>query len=286
MPQAHNVGDLAGRPLHGLTLWNTRAASAAPALSERPERLGGRVIAQPTIAFSPPESWESFDAALARLTPETWIVFTSATAVDFACGRVAQIGRGLSPWADNPIAAVGEGTAAALERHGLTAALVPKRFQQEGLLEALAPRLGEKARVWLPQAERTRPLLREGLRAGGATVTATPVYRTVIPPGGLGSALEALLAGQVDWVLFTSSSTVDHLFRMLPGPSAEEALRLGPRIACLGEITAESARGHGLRVAVVPQKQSLDGLVAALAAEAANAADSADSADVGARPDE
>ncbi|MBI3992305.1 MAG: uroporphyrinogen-III synthase, partial [Candidatus Lambdaproteobacteria bacterium] len=82
----------ASAPLHGLTLLNTREASTAGELSARLRALGGRVIEFPLLAFAPPESWAPFDAAWAGLTPATWVVFTSATAVARALGRIAELG--------------------------------------------------------------------------------------------------------------------------------------------------------------------------------------------------
>ena len=255
------------RPLLGLTFWNTREAFAAPALTTRLTGLGGRVIERPTIAHLPPVSWAPFDEALARLTPDTWIVFTSATAVRFAAERIEVLGAAAAAGlARASIAAVGQGTEEALLAQGLPVAIVPPTYQQEGLLEALRPHLEPGQPVWLPRAEDARPVLEEGLASAGADVRVTPVYRTVVPAGGLGAALDALLTGKLDWILFTSSSTVTNLFSMLPHQNAQRALRNGPAIACLGSITAETARGLGLTVTVVPQRQHLDGLVAALVA--------------------
>ena len=263
------MNEASPRPLSGLTFWNTREASAAPALTARLTELGGRVIERPTIAHLPPVSWAPFDEALARLTPGTWIVFTSATAVRFAVGRIEVLGAAAADLARASIAALGQGTEEALKAWGLPVAIVPRTFQQEGLLEALRPRLEPGQPVWLPRAEEARTVLEEGLAAAGAAVRVTPVYRTVVPAGGLGAALDALLSGKLDWILFTSSSTVTNLFDMLPDANARRALRKGPAIACLGSITAETARGLGLTVTVVPQRQDLDGLVAALVAHLA-----------------
>jgi uroporphyrinogen-III synthase len=317
------------RPLHGLTFLNTRAASAAAALTEPLQRLGARVIESPTIAFAPPADWSAFDRAAARLQADQWVIFTSATAVRFALGRLATpsllegeggpggefspplhavrpfrslafwlwwwpVSRPASPgragtearptsksnWvtkrapevetapgsealAHCRLAAVGPGTAEALIRHGLTPALVPERFQGEGLLEALRPLLKFGEPIWHPRAEEAREALDEGLRAAGAVLAVTPCYRTVVPPEGLGSVPELLRAGGIDWLCFTSASTVRNFFALLP-PELHDAARTGPRSACLGAITAEAARDLGLSVDAVPTEQDLPGLVQAI----------------------
>jgi len=250
------------QPLRGLSVLNTREAGAARALSDPLERLGARVIACPTIAFAPPESWRDFDLAWDRLARGQWIVLTSATALRFVAERLAQRGRDLAPLRAMRIAAVGAGTAEALGQYGLEAALVPERFQAEGLLEALVPRLRPGEPLWYPRAEDARPVLEEGLRAAGAGVTATVAYRTV-PAEGLGNALGALRRGAIDWICFTSASTVRHFWEALPEADRAAVLN-GPKVACIGRITAQAAEALGFRVSALPERQDIPGLVEAI----------------------
>ena len=59
----------------------------------------------------------------------------------------------------------------------------------------------------IPRAEVAREMLPEQLRLKGATVDVIPVYRTVLPESGLSRLKEQILAGAIDVVTFTSSST-------------------------------------------------------------------------------
>jgi uroporphyrinogen-III synthase len=95
-------------------------------------------------------------------------------------------------------------------------------------------------------------------------VDATPVYRTVPAAEGLGPVRAPLLAGAVDWLLFTSSSTVTHFLALLDDAARAALARQPPRIACIGAVTAATAREGGLAVTVVPAQQDLDGLVRAV----------------------
>lgn len=254
-----------GRPLSGLTFLNPREAQAAPALSEPLQRLGGEVIEAPTVAFAPPASWQPFDDMLAELDSVSWLVLTSATALRFALSRAIALGHSPQLLSQVPIAVIGRGTEREVGRHGLQVGLRPVIQQAEGLLEELRERLHPGDRVWIPRAEKARPVLEEGLREAGAEVVITPVYRTVMPEEGLGPVMEALWEGAIDWLVFTSSTTVEHLFRMLPGYVARRLQERPPRVACLGRVTAETARSLGLEVTVVPERQDVEGLVAAMA---------------------
>lgn len=252
--------------LSGLTFLNTREAVAARELTERLQALGADVLECPMLAFVPPESWTPFDSRVAELRAEDWVAFTSATAVHFTLERLGALGKPAEFLAGAHLAAVGGSTAAALEARGLAVELIPERFQAEELLAALLEQLPSGGRVWLPRAEAAREVLVEGLENAGVQVEVTPVYRTVMPPEGLGRAEEALQSGRLDWIIFTSSSTVNHLIRLLSEAGAKPLADTGAKIACLGSITAETVRQHGLTVSVQPGRHDLDGLVAAVVA--------------------
>jgi hypothetical protein len=92
------------------------------------------------------------------------------------------------------------------------------------------------------------------------------------------AVLAMLAAGEIDIVTFTSSSTVTNLLAQVrnaergPGTrlrveSAEQGTDLlgGALVACIGPITAQTAREHGLRVDLVAEEHSIPGLVVALA---------------------
>jgi uroporphyrinogen-III synthase len=90
-----------------------------------------------------------------------------------------------------------------------------------------------------------------------------PVYRAAIPDETPPEALDALREGRIDIVTFTSSSTVRNLVAMLGGTEALQR----PLIACIGPITADTARELGLRVDVMASEYTVEGLVAALREE-------------------
>jgi uroporphyrinogen III methyltransferase/synthase len=157
------------------------------------------------------------------------------------------------------VAAVGPATAAALGGHGIVPDFVPDEYVGEGLLEGLCLRgVGPGTRILLPRALEAREVLPEGLRERGARVDVVPAYRTV-PGAGDPTALEALKAGEVDAVTFTSSSTVKGFLDLVG-----ETDLSGVTIAAIGPVTAETARAAGLEVAVEPAEYTVPALVEAL----------------------
>ena len=81
-----------------------------------------------------------------------------------------------------------------------------------------------------------------------------------------GEALAAeLAAGAYDYVTFTSSSTVRNLAKILGG----SAPLAHTRAACIGPVTAETARELGIEPALVVEEYTIAGLTRAIAADAA-----------------
>jgi uroporphyrinogen-III synthase len=134
--------------------------------------------------------------------------------------------------------------------------LVPPRSVAESLLESFpVPTAAGHARVLVPRAAVARELLPDGLRSAGWLVDVVEAYRTR-PATPSPEALEA--AAGADAITFTSSSAVT-AFLQVAGRQA-----LPPVVACIGPVTAATARAQGLTVDVEAGAQTLDALVDAL----------------------
>lgn len=210
----------------------TRARAQASDLAQQLQALGAEVVHAPVIRVEPLPDLAPLHRALGQIAAYDWVVFTSQNAVEITCS-------GAAPLAPAKVAAVGPATADALARRGVPVALVAERHVAEGLVDALGAQGVAGARILVPAAERTRPVLEAGLRARGAVVDVIPVYRTV-PEEGDGAALAGeLVAGHIAAVTFTSSSTVEHFVALV----GREAATCGRFVAAaIGPITAETAR--------------------------------------------
>ncbi len=113
----------------------------------------------------------------------------------------------------------------------------------------------------LPGADIGRDVLARGLERLGARVKQVAAYRTVTPEEA-GDKSRELLKNGVDVVTFTSSSTVRNLLGLLDGNKQRLESSL---IACIGPITAKTARESGLRVDLVADQHTVEGLVDVLA---------------------
>jgi uroporphyrinogen III methyltransferase/synthase len=248
-------------PLAGKRVVVTRAANQATALVTLLEASGAEVLVFPTIEIVDPEDFREVEGAIRDLDLYAWAVFTSTNAVDRFFARMAAADKDARHMSGLRVAAVGPATAAALGGHGIRPDFVPDEHVGEGVLEGLCVRgVGEGSRVLLPRAAEARELLPEELRARGVHVDVVPVYRT-LPGAGDPAVLERLRAGEVDAVTFTSSSTVRNFKTLTEGVDLS-----GMAIACIGPVTAATARELGMDVAVEPEEYTVPALVEALGA--------------------
>jgi uroporphyrinogen-III synthase len=247
-------------PLAGKRVLVTRTTGQAGDLSRRLRELGAEATEMPVIKIVPVSSSELLDRAIDGLDRFDWIVFTSANAVDAFHSRLSERGLDTGHLGDAKVAAIGTATTRRLRDLSIDPELVPEEAVAESLLDALKARGVAGSSILLPRAEVARDTLPDGLREAGADVHVVSVYRTV-PADPDPAALRRLRDGEIDIVTFTSSSTVRNLLRMLDG---DTALLNAGLVACIGPVTAATAREHGLRVDVVATDHSIPGLIAAI----------------------
>jgi uroporphyrinogen III methyltransferase/synthase len=271
-PAVTVVGQVAGlqdqlrwfevRPLFGKRILVTRARAQASHLSARLRALGAEPVEFPTIEIRQPEDWGPLDAAVVRLARYDWVIFTSVNGVRYLWERLEHAGIDARAFAGVHLGAIGPATAEELRRHGLRADLVPSQYVAEAILNEIGPVAGR--RVLLPRADIARPALAEGLRGGGAVVDEVAAYRTAMGDQEDADQIRRMLvAGEIDALTFTSSSTVRNFVAALaPMPSLPESVT----VACIGPVTAQTAQELGLPVHVIAAEYTIEGLIQALVA--------------------
>ena len=251
------------RPLFGRRVVVTRARAQAGELSAELEKLGAEILEFPTIEVCPPEDFRPLDAAIRDLDSFHWLVFTSVNGVEAFVERLAHHGQDLRAVPRGArIAAIGPATAERVREAGLRVEVVPREFRAEALIEELAGELADQ-RVLIPRARVAREILPERLRESGAEVVVPPAYESVPSSEGKNELAKRLKGGEVDCVTFTASSTVENFVGAF-GEGEAGRLLAGVRIACIGPITAETARGHGIRVDVEAREYTISGLIEAV----------------------
>ncbi len=250
------------QPLFGKRVLVTRPAHQTGDFATRLWEAGAEPIVAPVIAIVPPDDIAAAAAAVARVRDYDWVAFTSRNGVDAFFDRLRAIERDARAFGDTKVAAIGPKTAAALAARGIRVDLVPTTFVNEAVAAELLARTQPGERVLLYRAQEARDVLPETLRLHGRTVDVVAAYRTrFVDDPELGAKTE-----RADIVTFTSSSTVAGFVHNVP----DAARALAPkRVAAIGPITAQTAREHGIRVDIVADEFTVDGLLFALAEPAA-----------------
>jgi uroporphyrinogen-III synthase len=283
---------VAASPLQGKRILVTRTSQQASVLCEQLRTLGAIPIEFPTIKIVPPADWTQLDAALKCLYQRQgndqnglsnerngydWLIFTSANGVHMCCERLRQLGYDLQELANVHIATIGPATAAALTQYGLRADLVPDEYIAEGVAFALIAESGQTLqgqRILLARAAEARKVLVTQLEQAGAMVDEVAAYYTVAVARDDEQGREIvhlLQQQQLDILTFTSSSTVRNFMTWLKSyeqTTSTSLMELVSRchIACIGPITAQTARELGLNVTIEAKEFTIDGLVQAIVA--------------------
>jgi uroporphyrinogen III methyltransferase/synthase len=220
--------------------------------------LGADVLEVPAIRIEPLDPAPLY-RALDALASYQWVVFTSRNTVEIVW-RALRARGGDARAFTGAIAAIGPATAEALIACGIAPDLVPPQYVGEALADALRVS-GDLtgARVLLARAESARDVVPDVLRASGAHVDAVGVYRTVADARGAPELRSRLLAGEIDLVTVTSSSTVRHFVEAV----GEDAARAAP-IASIGPVTTATARELGLTITVEASKATIGALADAV----------------------
>src|SRR6185437_2584378 len=268
-PPAENQG-LAG--LRVLSFESRRAQEMARLIAA----YGGDAIVAPAMREVPLESnTEALDFVRSLLDArfDMLILLTGAGArglarvaesicspADFAqaLGRIALVARGPKP-------------ATALKELGAAATLtIPEPSTWRDILRSLdanaasLPLRGR--RVAVQEYGASNPELLVALAERGARVTRVPVYEWALPEDlrPLQSAIERLVAGEIDVVLFTSSTQLANLLHVAAQVIREPAVLSSlakVAVGSIGPVTSEALRARGIAPAFEPSHPKMGFLV-------------------------
>ena len=246
--------------LTGLRIVVTRPRRQAGSLQEKLRALGAQPLLFPAIEISIPENHLALKRALEKLDCYTWMVLTSVNGVR-AVWRCLEDLEGTMLPENLKVAAIGPKTDQALRERGITTDFVPDEYVAEAIMPGLKNLEGEW--VLLPRADLARPALSNLIEEAGGVAHEIAAYHTVSPQPRQ-EELEALKKG-ADVLTFTSSSTVRNFIHILESVSLDPHNFPGdPIVACIGPITAQTAREAGFDVSVIAEEYTIEGLLDAL----------------------
>lgn len=243
--------------LRVLALESRRAGEMAKLISA----YGGKAIVAPSMREVPLESNAEAIAFGRTLASGGFDIVIFLTGVGTrALARVVQTIYPIERFAEAlrriPIVARGPKPVAALKELGVPVTLaVPEPNTWRDLLRALdeesdsLPLAGR--RVAVQEYGVSNPELLAGLVERGANVTRVPVYQWALPEdtGPLRAAVQAIVRGEIDVAVFTTSVQIVHLLQIAREMNLEQQVREGLArivVGSIGPVTSEELREQGI----------------------------------------
>jgi uroporphyrinogen-III synthase len=199
--------------LSGKTILITRPAEQAAGLSQLIRAAGGVPIVFPAIEIKPPADPNRLDELLGRLDQFDLAIFISPTAVARAWERIAAT----RTWPQSlKAAAVGQGSARALNERGLPGVIAPlDQADSEALLALPALREVAGKHIVIFRGEGGRELLAQTLARRGAHVEYAECYRRAKPEADIAPLLQQHGKQKFAAIILTSRESLANLHAML-----------------------------------------------------------------------
>jgi len=249
------------KPLFGKGIVITRPQRQADDLARLLISEGAYPISFPTIKIVPPANWHGLDEAIDKLTTYNWLIFTSANGVQFFFERLREKNKDIRDLKGIKICCIGPATARQIEDKGIKVDLVPEQFIAEGILQSFAAMDLKGRKILIPRAAKARDVLPEGLKKFGASVDVVAAYQTV-NSGKKKEDLAVLISdNKVDVLTFTSSSTVTNFVEIM---GRDFPLPAHVDVACIGPVTADTAKKAGFKIDISHEEYTMEGLVQSL----------------------
>ena len=250
-------------PLKNKTIVVTRAVETSKESAEIFIHLGANVITFPTLDIVPPDNWDQFDEFILGKNKINFIIFTSAHAVKMFSRRLEELKYKIN-YPKIIVVAVGNKTAAVCEKYGIPINIIPKDFSGEGVVyELLKFRLNNKV-IFIPRSAIGREELPNNLAELGAIIKSIPVYNVAIPSAEcVAPYIENLKKSNPDLFIFTSPSTFENFLQIL---KISDPSRYFDRkaIAAIGPTTKSAIENRKLKVSVMPEEFTIEGLAKAI----------------------
>ena len=257
------------KPLFGKQILLTRPKNRMATFAKKVRDLGAQVIEFPTIQTIPinelgePKLEQDFWNAIKKIEEseeKKCIAFTSPQGVEDFFLQLRRQKKDIRSILADPklsFAVIGSATKRKLEQYGIFADYMPKTFSANALGELLVQKLSKDTKVYLFRAEKGSLLLTKRLQDSELEYEDVAVYRTIDTNGGVvrEKIEQAFLDGEIDYVTFTSASTVKGFVKNFTKVDYREI-----HAVCIGEHTAKEAQKYHMHV-TVSEKASVDSMI-------------------------
>lgn len=233
-----------------------RGAGQAKSFSQLVEKYGGISIEIPLIAFRPIELTEQLQRAIDQINTYDWIVFTSNVTVETFFSFYKNKDHHSVP----KIAVIGTKTEEVLQERGFKAAFVPSAYVTEVFTDEFLPIVPSGSKVLIPKGNLAREYISTSLSNHGVLVDEIVIYETYMPDESTEKLAKMLADDELDILMFTSPSTVNHFMSVVKEYNLENYIKRCV-ISCIGPVTKKRLLGYGLPVHVSPEEYTVKEMI-------------------------
>jgi uroporphyrinogen-III synthase len=225
----------------------TRPAYAVAGLVQQLKKLKAIPELLPTIEIHPMPNQTALKHALAQLPTVYMAIFVSRAAVQFGMAAIKQYGEPLPAlqWA-----AIGPGTANALQQHAIHQIITPTKppYETESLLALADFHTIAGKRIFIFKGNGGRALLSQVLQERGAIVQPVEVYKRTLPNINMVEKLTTWKHYPIDVIVTTSAECLNNLL-LLMGPDVPWLKQIP--LVVVGPRMYELAKSQAFKLPIV-----------------------------------
>lgn len=235
-------------PLYDKKVLIPRGKNHAKPVSALVRTFGGIPVEIPLLAFRTTLEAEAALQLKETLPMYDWIVFTSNVTVE----TFMSVYQDACTTSRPKVAAIGVKTKEALAAANIATDFIPEKYVAEEFVKEFIPLVDPGMKVLIPKGNLARDYISASLSLHGADVEEIIVYETYMPDLSKQLLREKLEAGQLDILLFTSPSTIDHFMSVVDQYKLHDRIS-NCIISCIGPVSKAKAESCGLKVHVMPE---------------------------------
>lgn len=233
----------------------TREENQAQEFADKIRKFNGNPYITPLLKVSAVDS-KSHLQIFENIKRYEWMFFTSANGVrcffdiwnrNFDEGNLNH----------QKIAVVGSKTNEVLREYGYQATFIPTTYNAETMAAEFLSEYDTKQPVLLVRGKLASHILPAEFTKAGIDYDCLTVYETCVNHENKEILIESLHHSQLDYITFTSPSTVDAFFSLIENVEQIE----GKEIVCIGTTTETRAIEKGLSNILVPEHFTIEGMI-------------------------
>lgn len=243
-------------PLFGKRVVVTRPREQSGKFASLLAAQGAQVFACPTIRICPLATNLS-EELFRSLSGYDWIVFTSTNAVRIFFKQLFESGLDARSISGAKVAVTGSSTANTLRTFSISADFIPSEFCSEALAKEIPVKSGE--RIFFPCSSESRDIIADVLFQRGCSVDRIEIYSVQPDAEGIDKIKELLESHQIDFITFTSPTTVRNLVDNLDDRQYKLLRKIN--FASIGRVTSQMLKDRSLPNIIEAREHTTGGLI-------------------------